>query len=55
MIVRFVKIGNAIVLAIGDGGNDIERFNKQYWTGILGKEGNSAAAASDFSFNNSNI
>ena len=51
-IVRFVKknIG-AVVLAVGDGGNDVGMIEEAHiGVGIIGKEGNSAAAVSDFSF-----
>ncbi len=49
---RFVKrnIG-AVVLAVGDGGNDVGMIEEAHiGVGIIGKEGNSAAAVSDFSF-----
>ena len=43
------KLGG-IVLAIGDGGNDVGMIQMaNVGVGILGKEGNSASAASDFS------
>lgn len=52
LVVKFVKKKlKGIVLAIGDGGNDtgmIEAAN--VGVGILGREGNSAASASDFYF-----
>jgi P-type E1-E2 ATPase len=51
VIVRFVKrqLG-LIVLAIGDGGNDVGMIEEaNIGVGIIGKEGNSAAAVSDFS------
>lgn len=41
----------ATVLAIGDGGNDVGMIEEaNIGVGIIGKEGNSAAAVSDFSF-----
>ena len=50
-IVNFVKekLGG-IVLAIGDGGNDVGMIQMaNVGVGIMGKEGNSASAVSDFS------
>ena len=50
-IVGFVKekLGG-VVLAVGDGGNDVGMIQMaNVGVGILGKEGNSASAASDFS------
>lgn len=51
-IVRFIKENmQTIVLAIGDGGNDVGMIEEaNIGVGIIGKEGNSAAAVSDFSF-----
>ena len=41
----------SIVLAIGDGGNDVGMIEEaNIGIGIMGKEGNSAAGVSDFSF-----
>jgi phospholipid-translocating ATPase len=41
----------SIVLAIGDGGNDVGMIEEaNIGVGIIGKEGNSAASISDFSF-----
>ena len=50
-IVRFVKQNlKAVVLAIGDGGNDVGMIEEAHiGVGIIGKEGKSAAAVSDFS------
>lgn len=50
-IVHFVKEHiKSIVLAIGDGGNDVGMIEEAHiGVGIMGKEGNSAAAVSDFS------
>lgn len=40
----------AVVLAIGDGGNDVGMIEEAHiGVGIIGKEGNSAASVSDFS------
>ena len=51
-IVRFIKTQmGQTVLAIGDGGNDVGMIEEaNIGVGIIGKEGNSAAAVSDFSF-----
>lgn len=51
VIVRFVKrVLGLIVLAIGDGGNDVGMIEEaNIGVGIMGKEGNSAAVVSDFS------
>lgn len=41
----------AVVLAIGDGGNDVGMIEEAHvGVGIIGKEGNSASVVSDFSF-----
>lgn len=41
---------NLVVLAIGDGGNDVGMIEQAHiGVGIIGKEGNSASAVSDFS------
>jgi len=52
LIVKFVKHKlHGVVLAIGDGGNDIGMIEEaNIGVGILGREGKSAAAASDFYF-----
>jgi magnesium-transporting ATPase (P-type) len=43
---------NKIVLAIGDGGNDVGMIQISHvGVGILGKEGNQAALAADFNIN----
>jgi phospholipid-translocating ATPase len=43
---------NKIVLAIGDGGNDVGMIQiANVGIGILGKEGNQAALAADFNIN----
>lgn len=51
MIVHFVKQRlKGITLAIGDGGNDVHMIQvANVGVGILGLQGNSASAASDFS------
>ena len=51
-IAKFIKHNlKVVVLAIGDGGNDVGMIEEaQIGVGIIGKEGNSAAAVSDFSF-----
>lgn len=42
---------NAVVLAIGDGGNDVGMIEQAHiGVGIIGKQGNSASVVSDFSF-----
>ena len=42
---------NGIVAAIGDGGNDVGMIEQaNIGVGLIGKQGNSAAAVSDFSF-----
>ena len=52
IIVKFVKDKMKLtVLAIGDGGNDVGMIEEAHiGVGILGKEGNTAATVSDFSF-----
>lgn len=52
LIVKFVKKHlKFVVLGIGDGGNDVGMIEEaQIGVGIIGKEGNSAAVVSDFSF-----
>lgn len=47
----FKKHFRKTVLAIGDGGNDVNMINAaDIGIGLVGKEGNQAASASDFSF-----
>lgn len=51
-IAKYIKMHlKVVVLAIGDGGNDVGMLEQAHiGVGIIGKEGNSAAAVSDFSF-----
>lgn len=51
-IVRFVKESmRKITLAVGDGGNDVNMIQEAHiGVGLIGKEGNSAALASDYYF-----
>lgn len=47
----FKKTFHKTVLAIGDGGNDVNMIQEaDIGVGLIGKEGNQAANASDFSF-----
>lgn len=50
-IVKFFKVNfKKTVLAIGDGGNDVNMIQEaDIGVGLMGKEGNQAASASDFS------
>jgi phospholipid-translocating ATPase len=52
LIVKFFKKNfKKTVLAIGDGGNDVSMIQEaDIGVGLLGKEGNQAASASDFNF-----
>ncbi|EGR30477.1 p-type ATPase, putative [Ichthyophthirius multifiliis] len=52
LIVKFIKINlRKTVLAIGDGGNDVNMIQEaDIGVGIIGKEGNQAALSSDYYF-----